>query len=101
MLDTKRIHENEDLERKETEAIKFKEDLKNLLELETGFRSQQSHPRPENSQLTESPEPSEDSCCSNTSCCPSSTPVRNAFKSIGRNDPCPCGSGNKFKKCCL
>lgn len=20
---------------------------------------------------------------------------------IGRNDPCPCGSGNKFKKCCL
>ncbi len=21
--------------------------------------------------------------------------------SIGRNDPCPCGSGRKFKKCCL
>lgn len=20
---------------------------------------------------------------------------------VGRNDPCPCGSGNKFKKCCL
>ena len=20
---------------------------------------------------------------------------------IGRNDPCPCGSGNKYKKCCL
>ena len=20
---------------------------------------------------------------------------------IGRNDPCPCGSGRKFKKCCL
>lgn len=19
---------------------------------------------------------------------------------IGRNDPCPCGSGSKFKKCC-
>jgi len=19
---------------------------------------------------------------------------------IGQNDPCPCGSGNKFKKCC-
>ena len=19
---------------------------------------------------------------------------------IGRNDPCPCGSGTKFKKCC-
>ena len=21
--------------------------------------------------------------------------------SVGRNDPCPCGSGNKFKRCCL
>lgn len=21
--------------------------------------------------------------------------------SVGRNDPCPCGSGKKFKKCCL
>ena len=25
----------------------------------------------------------------------------NPFKQIGRNDPCPCGSGKKFKKCCL
>ena len=23
-----------------------------------------------------------------------------ASKSVGRNDPCPCGSGRKFKKCC-
>ena len=22
-------------------------------------------------------------------------------KKVGRNDPCPCGSGRKFKKCCL
>ena len=21
--------------------------------------------------------------------------------SIGRNEPCPCGSGRKYKKCCL
>ncbi|MBV8056713.1 MAG: SEC-C domain-containing protein, partial [Deltaproteobacteria bacterium] len=20
---------------------------------------------------------------------------------IGRNDPCPCGSGKKYKRCCL
>jgi len=26
--------------------------------------------------------------------------VRAAPK-IGRNDPCPCGSGKKYKKCCL
>ena len=30
-----------------------------------------------------------------------SEPHHNPFKGIGRNDPCPCGSGKKFKKCCL
>ena len=29
------------------------------------------------------------------------SPAINPFKSVGRNDPCPCGSGKKFKKCCL
>jgi uncharacterized protein YecA (UPF0149 family) len=24
-----------------------------------------------------------------------------ATAKIGRNDPCPCGSGRKYKKCCL
>ena len=24
----------------------------------------------------------------------------NPFKDIGRNDPCPCESGKKFKQCC-
>jgi hypothetical protein len=28
-------------------------------------------------------------------------PVVNPFRDVGRNDPCPCGSGKKFKKCCL
>jgi hypothetical protein len=27
--------------------------------------------------------------------------VRNQYRGVGRNDPCPCGSGKKFKKCCL
>ena len=27
-------------------------------------------------------------------------PVRRSNKKVGRNDPCPCGSGKKFKKCC-
>ena len=27
-------------------------------------------------------------------------PARPAPK-IGRNDPCPCGSGKKFKRCCV
>jgi hypothetical protein len=29
-----------------------------------------------------------------------SQPFENPFKGVGRNDPCPCGSGKKFKKCC-
>ena len=28
------------------------------------------------------------------------TTVRREAPKIGRNDPCPCGSGKKFKKCC-
>ena len=28
-------------------------------------------------------------------------PVRNAAKKVGPNDPCPCGSGKKYKKCCM
>ena len=28
-------------------------------------------------------------------------PVRNAATKVGPNDPCPCGSGKKYKKCCL
>jgi len=27
--------------------------------------------------------------------------IRKKKKKIGRNDPCPCGSGKKYKKCCL
>ena len=27
-------------------------------------------------------------------------PYINPFAGIGRNDPCPCGSGKKYKKCC-
>lgn len=26
-------------------------------------------------------------------------PIRRAAPRVGRNDPCPCGSGKKFKKC--
>ncbi|HEY9249422.1 MAG TPA: SEC-C metal-binding domain-containing protein [Rariglobus sp.] len=26
--------------------------------------------------------------------------VRHEAPKVGRNEPCPCGSGKKFKKCC-
>jgi hypothetical protein len=28
-------------------------------------------------------------------------PIVNPNRNVGRNDPCPCGSGKKYKKCCL
>jgi len=28
------------------------------------------------------------------------TPIKRAHEKVGRNDPCPCGSGKKYKKCC-
>ncbi len=28
-------------------------------------------------------------------------PIKNPLRGVGRNDPCPCGSGLKYKKCCL
>jgi len=28
-------------------------------------------------------------------------PFLNPHRDVGRNDPCPCGSGKKYKKCCL
>jgi SEC-C motif-containing protein len=28
------------------------------------------------------------------------TTVTRVGDKIGRNDPCPCGSGKKYKKCC-
>jgi uncharacterized protein len=34
---------------------------------------------------------------------PPTRPVKptQAYPQIGRNDPCPCGSGKKYKKCCM
>jgi SEC-C motif len=29
------------------------------------------------------------------------TPEQLATMKVGRNDPCPCGSGRKWKRCCL
>lgn len=31
---------------------------------------------------------------------PETTPFTRATPKVGRNEPCPCGSGKKFKKCC-
>jgi hypothetical protein len=28
-------------------------------------------------------------------------PYRRTHNKVGRNDPCPCASGKKYKKCCI
>jgi preprotein translocase subunit SecA len=28
------------------------------------------------------------------------TPIKKSTTKVGRNDPCPCGSGKKYKHCC-
>jgi preprotein translocase subunit SecA len=35
----------------------------------------------------------------NGSAAPAIDPIRNYGNKVGRNDPCPCGSGKKYKKC--
>jgi len=32
---------------------------------------------------------------------PDNLPVVNSWRKVGRNDPCPCGSGKKAKHYCL
>lgn len=32
---------------------------------------------------------------------PAPAPIPASFEGVGRNDPCPCGSGLKYKKCCM
>jgi uncharacterized protein len=34
-------------------------------------------------------------------CCGHNTQIMRKEPKIGRNDPCSCGSGKKYKKCCL
>ena len=42
----------------------------------------------------------DEACCSDISCCPPKTPITRETPKIGRNDPCICGNGRKYKKCC-
>jgi preprotein translocase subunit SecA len=58
----------------------------------SGARQQASHQ--EFSSLGESPAPEAQAAPA------APAPVVNSGAKVGRNDPCPCGSGKKYKKCC-
>lgn len=53
-----------------------------------------------NQEFIEQSVASNNSCCSQSSCCAPQSTVKHEQPKIGRNDPCPCNSGRKFKKCC-
>lgn len=62
------------------------------VEIELGLRTERSIPRPNFAWM---PGLSDEINSGN-----SETLVRQTGK-VGRNDPCPCGSGKKYKRCCL
>ena len=65
------------------------------VEFELGLRSRRTTPEPDLAQLYGLPTPPE----SNRQTAIGRN-VRTTRK-VGRNDPCPCGSGKKYKRCCL
>ncbi len=63
------------------------------VEIEMGLRTHRSTPRPRLHPFYGFAERDEETYAA-------PAPPRRAAK-VGRNQPCPCGSGKKFKKCCL
>ncbi|WP_082087068.1 SEC-C metal-binding domain-containing protein [Teredinibacter purpureus] len=53
-----------------------------------------------NNLINKSEETNNEHCCSNISCCAPQSPTIRLTPKVGRNKPCPCDSGRKFKKCC-
>jgi len=67
--------------------ISVQGDLEDV-ELELGLRQERSTPKPNYMDSYYEPIYKE-------------TPIYRETKKVGRNEPCPCGSGKKYKKCCL
>ncbi|WP_244327801.1 SEC-C metal-binding domain-containing protein [Roseibium sp. RKSG952] len=61
------------------------------VEIEMGFRRERETPKPHYGFLADLFE----------SLSSGNDPIVNRNRDVGRNDPCPCGSGKKYKKCCL
>jgi preprotein translocase subunit SecA len=48
----------------------------------------------------ESEEPEAQAPGARAAAAPKAAPIKSDQSKVGRNDPCPCGSGKKYKKCC-
>ena len=63
------------------------------VEIGLGLRTERTTPRPDyHGKMVTEEEDGDDT--------PRIEPVRRETPKVGRNEPCPCGSGKKFKKCC-
>lgn len=64
------------------------------VEIGLGLRTERTTPRPDyhRTAVAEHEDDEDDT--------PRIEPVRRETPKVGRNEPCPCGSGKKFKKCC-
>jgi hypothetical protein len=66
------------------------------VEIELGLREKRATPRPHYVTLPPGWPPLQDVMQTRQDLRASPQPAK-----VGRNDPCPCGSGKKYKKCCL
>jgi hypothetical protein len=66
------------------------------VEIALGLREKRATPRPRYMALPPGWPPLQDVTRANQDLRASPQPAK-----VGRNDPCPCGSGKKYKKCCL
>ncbi len=71
------------------------------VEIELGLRSHRETPRPKMQWIRDLPGIVGENEWNSTLDNFAPNTINNPFKHTGRNDPCPCGSGKKFKKCCL
>ncbi|MCD4735879.1 MAG: SEC-C domain-containing protein [Bacteroidales bacterium] len=71
----------------------------NLPEQETNVRQAQEPRRTDMSRFKEERTDLLSQAHSDTQQSQRTQPVKRSEKKVGRNDPCPCGSGKKYKQC--
>jgi len=89
------------LQKAKEEAVAHGEDAEEIEEIEQEIAEEEQENVEEASVVIkreQMAQPTTTSGGSDSSTSGTSTTVRK--KKIGRNDPCPCGSGKKYKKCC-
>jgi preprotein translocase subunit SecA len=73
--------------------------VKILWKIELAGRSSDSHEEAERVQRSLPPQPPKQQLTFSGAPKEAAAPVKRTQAKVGRNDPCPCGSGKKYKKC--